>query len=64
MADLRRAELPLCGELGGHGGAVIRMPGAMAAKTIMAVSSRGGQSAAPTAGAETESLDINLFPKR
>ena len=45
-------------------GAVIRMPGAMAAKTIMAVSSRGGQgSAAPAAGAETESLDINLIPQ-
>jgi hypothetical protein len=41
------------------------MPGAMAAKTIMAVNSRGGQgSAVPTAGAETESLDINLFPER
>ena len=45
-------------------GAVIRMPGAMAAKTIMAVSSRGGQgSAAEAAGAETESLDINLIPQ-
>ncbi|MNV79670.1 hypothetical protein D3C71_1732330 [compost metagenome] len=62
---------PICAGVSDHwlascaatAGAVIRMPGAMAAKMMMAVSSRGGQgSAAPAAGTETESLDIIIIP--